>query len=138
MRKGAFTLLEILIALFLLSITGSALYFSLGKKIEAKRFRSEMEILESRFIYAKKMAIAMDADWVGSLVEERGDIRVFFRCIELEGKDFKSIALQGPFELKLNSKKVEHLDVFFTASGGVFPRGTLSISKGKHSFSLEF
>ena len=67
-RKTFFTLLEVMIGVFLLLLAAGAVSWKMYPLIEKRKFQSDLERLRSRLLTCRHLALTMQADWRGSLV----------------------------------------------------------------------
>ena len=130
MKRKAFTLLEVLVAIALFLIASGVIGWRMHKAIEKKKFQSELERLRVRLKVSQKMAISMQADWKGTLQWEGKGWLFDAYCEEVPGKHLTPLHLE-PLEIFLDGKKVERLTLDFFANGYIFPEGKIIFqSKG--------
>lgn len=128
-HRRFFTLLEVMVAIALLTLASGVIGWKMHKAIEKKRFQSAIERLKERFFICQRFAVTTEADWKGELKQEKKEWVFASTCID--GK-FKSL-IPLKFEkisVALNGKPVQKLDFDFYASGQVVPEGTLSFTEG--------
>lgn len=127
--KRAFTLLELLIGIALISIVGGIVGIRMYKAVERKKFHTELEQLKTRIQTAHRLAISMQADWKGSL--KKGEKGWIFEttCEEIEGKRLSSLQFE-PLEIFFNGKRVGQLTFDFFSNGHSSPDGTLLFKSG--------
>ena len=127
-RKRAFTLLEVLVAICLLTLIAGALGWKLHGMIARKRFTSGIERLRSRLLTCRRLALNMQADWRGVL-QWNGETWVFEAvCVESPKMPGLSPLSIDSLTIFLDGEKKEFLAFDFTASGDVFPKGILTIA----------
>ena len=122
MMRRAFTLLEMMVAIVILAIVSGIVGLRMHKAIEKKKFQSELERLRVRFTVSQRLALAMQADWKGTLKRERKGWIFETACEEVSGKRLTPLHLEG-IEIFFNGKKVDELTIDFFASGQTFPDG---------------
>ena len=132
MIRKAFTLLEVMIAIVLLSIVSSLVSIKMTRAVEKKKFQSDVDRLKARMGLAQKLAMAMQADWTGCL-EREGDGWIFYiQCDEISNKQLTPLHIAS-MEISLNQKKIgSRLDFDFYASGHSFPDGTFLFKQKSH------
>lgn len=134
-KKQLFSLIEIVIAIAILSMCSGAVLFKLNRLIEQKQFDSDKKRLESLFVFARNRAIHSKMDWNICLHAEKSAWNVQMICSEdLEKKE--SMKKLGDWELLFipnTTEKAIHpqsLNFEFFSSGSILPRGVL-ILQGK-------
>jgi prepilin-type N-terminal cleavage/methylation domain-containing protein len=124
MTRRTFTLLEVMIAIVLIGITSGVIGFQMHQAIGRKKFKSNLDRLSAQFSASQKMAIAMQADWKGTLRKEGKNWIFDAICEEIPEKRLNSLPL-GPIEIQFNGKKTDSLSIHFCSSGKTFPEGSL-------------
>ncbi len=126
MKKSNFTLLEIMVAIALFAIASGVIGWKMHQAVANKRFQSELEQLQQRLTVAQKLAVAMQADWKGTLKKEKKGWVFEIVCEERTAKHLPPLRLHG-MEIFLDQKKIGDAVIFdFFASGKVLPAGDLS------------
>jgi prepilin-type N-terminal cleavage/methylation domain-containing protein len=126
----AFTLLEIMLAILMLSIAGGMTYVKMHEAVQKKQFQSSLQSLGSRLAILQKIAVATQADWQGTLKKEGQEWVFKTDCEEANPKRLTPLKLSLG-ELFFNGKKVELLTFDFFATGQVTPSGELRFVRKK-------
>jgi prepilin-type N-terminal cleavage/methylation domain-containing protein len=127
MTKRSFTLLEVMVAMVLLVIASGVIGMKMYDAVQKKYFQSELERLKARLLVSQRLAVAMQADWKGTLTRH-GDEWIFdVACEEQERRKLAPLTLHSA--LLLDGKRFNDLTFDFFASGQVSPTGTLSFSR---------
>lgn len=137
MRRFSFTLIEVLIAILLLTLISGLIGAKMYGAIEKKRFHSSMGQLKERLLIAQKMAIASGKDWIGTFEKDKQGW--IFSIQSEENQSFRPIHFEK-IDLFYNGRKIyKPLQFHFFASGYIDPRGKLSFQKGadQENISLE-
>jgi len=128
MKRRAFTLLEVMVAIVILVIASGVVGLRVHKAVEKKKFQSELDRLRVRFTISQRLATAMQADWKGTLKREEKGWVFETACEEVEGKRLSPLHLEG-IEIQFNGKKVRELTIDFFSSGHTSPEGTFQFSR---------
>jgi prepilin-type N-terminal cleavage/methylation domain-containing protein len=130
MKRRAFTLIEVMVAIVILVIASGIVGLRMHKAIEKKKFQSELERLRIRFTVSQRLATAMQADWKGTLKREGKGWIFETACEEVSGKRLALLHLE-PFEIFFNGKRVRELTIDFFCSGYTFPEGIFVFERGE-------
>lgn len=129
-NKRTLTLLEILIAIAILAISGGAIAWRMHGAIERKEFSFQIENLKTKMVASQKLALAMQADWKAVLFEKNREWIFETACDE--GKKLAPMKLKA-FEIFLNEKPVREVLVFdFFSTGKISPQGELCFKYKAH------
>lgn len=120
MIRRAFTLLEVMVAIVLLTIVSGVVGLKMHTAIQKKKFHSDIERLKIKMALSQKLAIANEGDWAGTL-KKKGKGWIFEASSE-EGKKLAPLHLD-PMEIYFKGKKVDALTFEFFASGHTSPDG---------------
>ncbi len=108
--------------MLLLVIASGAIGINMHKAIQKKKFQSELDQLKALLITSQKLALAMQADWQGTLRKEAQGWVFESVCEEISGKKLTPLHL-GETEIFFNGKKIRKLEVDFFSSGLTLPEG---------------
>jgi len=129
--KIPFTLLEILIAVTLLSLASSAIGWKLYRMIEIKRFTSQVSLFENRLMSCRQLAMNTQSDWEGDLQRQEKQWTFDVRCIDNpKAIGFSRLTL-SPLQITLDGEEKKEIRFVFTSAGKVLPEGILSVRGGK-------
>ena len=135
LKRFFFSLIEIMIAIAILTMCSGAVLFKLNRLIEQKQFETDRKRLESLFIFARNRAIHSKMDWKISLQAEKSAWNVKMICSEDFNKK-ESMKKLGDWEFLFIPSDTEKLikphslNFEFFSSGSILPKGTL-ILQGK-------
>ncbi len=135
MRRSLFTLLEVIIAMVLLASVGSLVIFNIHTRVEKKRFHSQMEQLQDRFMTIHRLAIAMQADWVGAFKKDKDGWVFETKCLEIGTKKTPALHFQAA-QILLNGKNFDKLEIGFFSSGTILPSGSIAFLQKGEKFEL--
>ena len=124
-RKNGFTLLEVMVAIAILAMASSVIGWKMHGAVCKKRFQSQTERLQDRFIVTQRLAIAMQADWKGVLRKETDGWVLEISCEEGKGRAFSPLHIRC-MEILFEGKPVDELTFDFFTSGEVRPNGLFS------------
>ena len=127
--RRPFTLLEVMIAFFLLTLAAGVIGIRMHKAIQKKKFQSELERLRDRFYVSQRIAVAMQADWKGTLKKEKQGWVFEVRCQEVSVRDLKPLKF-SPTAISFNGKSIEKFEIDFFSSGVVQPEGVFTFLRG--------
>jgi prepilin-type N-terminal cleavage/methylation domain-containing protein len=91
-RRSAFTLIEILVCLMLLSMAGSLLIYKGGKLLKERRFSSSCEKISSEIAVTKNLALTYQIDIDLVLEQKKGKIYLTRKT------DFAPQSIRGLFQ----------------------------------------
>jgi type II secretory pathway pseudopilin PulG len=134
--KRPFTLLEVMIAIFLLSIAGAIIGIRLGRALEEKQFQAAIERLSCELESSRRLALNMQADW--SVILEKKDDRLIFHQTCLEAAKFATIQWKAPCHLRWNDEPIESIAFLFSSTGKVEPRGFLEMVGSRQRIGWRF
>jgi prepilin-type N-terminal cleavage/methylation domain-containing protein len=126
--KRSFTLLEMAIALALLSVIGTVVGVSVKKLIDSHRFESSLLSLFNELQQAQLLSSAYDAEVAVDLFEEGG---AFVACLHTEEPGLKRYIatkreLTRTAAITFNGKKVSSLHMDIYSGGRIVPRGVFA------------
>lgn len=130
MIKRSFTLLEMAVALALLSVIGTVVGVSVKKLIDSHRFESSLVSLFNELQQAQLLSSAYDAEVTVDLFEEKGS---FVVCLHTEEPGLKRYfetkrELTRTVAVTWNGKKISSLHMDIYSGGRIVPRGVLAFS----------
>lgn len=136
--KKLFTLLEVIIAFFIIAISASGIGFKLYSLLEKKRFSSDVDRVMARMVSLHVLSQLNHQD-------------VFLKTAKTEGKIiFSSFSLTQNYffqdppltideaQFILNQNMTENLDVTFYSSGQIKPLGVLTIVRKEMKKEIVF
>lgn len=123
-----FTLLEVMVAIMLIAIASGGVIWKMQGAIRKKQFQSELERFRARLTVCQRLAVAMQADWTGTL-KKNGKEWIFDIDCEEGARVRKWAPLTLHAAISLDGEKFDELQVDFFASGQVHPSGTLVFSQ---------
>lgn len=126
--RRCFTILEVMIAIVLLTIASGVVGLRMHKAVQRKKFHSELERLRARFTVSQRMAVAMQADWKGILRKDEEGWAFETSCEEVAGKKLSPLRLEK-MEIVFNRKQFRELTFDFFASGHTLPDGIFVFTK---------
>jgi prepilin-type N-terminal cleavage/methylation domain-containing protein len=141
-RRRAFTLLELIFCIVILTIVAGALSFPLKGMLDRHRFLHDVKRVAKEIREVQSLALNYQSDMGIELYKENDH----FYCIgftdePIQPSPFKALHLEGLSDLIFNGAKIsEHnpvqLKVF--SSGRIEPKGKLFFTKeGEDSFTIE-
>lgn len=125
-RRSFFTFLEVMIALVLLMIAGSAVSWKMHQWIQKRRFQSDLEQLRSRFFTCHHLALTMQADWRGVLRPLKGKWRFEASCLDPSINTYLPPITLHSFTLSFKGEVQKEFAVDFFSTGTLFPQGELT------------
>lgn len=136
MTKRLFSLLEVMIAVFILALAGSVIGIRLGKALDEKQFQSAVDRLYSELESSRRLALNMQADWSVVLEKQKDHILLYRTCPEVT----KSFAVQwkAPCSFLWNHEPIEKIAFHFSSTGKMEPAGLLEIVGSGHTVSWSF
>lgn len=129
--KLCFTLIEVMIAISLLILATSAIGWKMHGMIEKKRFSSHVERLHSRLLTCRQLSLNMQADWKGILACQGKKWTFDAFCVDNPKTPQLPPLILESLEFTWNGEDRKILSFEFTASGDIFPQGSLQIQNGK-------
>lgn len=121
MTKKAFSLLEILIAISLIILSSSYGGWKIYRLVEKKRFDAALEKLASQLKSGQKIALTMQADWVGILQKEKDHWVFQLICVEQEKAPRFSKIIFPSLQLFCEEKNLEKVVFEFSSTGEIYP-----------------
>lgn len=112
-----------MVGIALLLLASSVVGWKMHRAIKQKKFHSEVERFQARFLVCHKLAMAMQADWRGELVPQSDGWIFEAVCEENPTRKFPPLNLH--FQILLNGQKQKTIPLDFFASGQVSPHGKL-------------
>lgn len=134
--KKAFTLLEVMIAIFLLAIASSIIGIRVGRALEEKQFQTAIDRLYSELESSRRMALNMQADW-SATVEKKNDLFVLYRTCPEVGKS-STVQWKAPCYLRWNDAPIEKIAFLFSSTGKMEPTGFLEIVGSRQCIRWSF
>ncbi|HSX11289.1 MAG TPA: type II secretion system protein [Chlamydiales bacterium] len=125
--KRLFTLLEVMIAMVVLVIASGGIAWKMQGAVRRKQFQSELERFRARLMVCQRLAVAMQADWRGVLVQNGQEWTFEVTCEEEGQRRLSSLVLHS--SIQLDGKKISGMTLDFFASGQVLPAGRLTFSQ---------
>lgn len=130
MIKRLFTLLEMAIALSLLSVIGTVVGVSIKKLIDSHRFESSLLGLFHDLQQAQLLSSAYDAEVAVDLLKKDGS---FVVCLHTQEPGLKRYletkrGLARTVAITFNGKKVSSLHMDIYSGGRIVPRGILAFA----------
>lgn len=128
MRKRAFTLLEVMIALTIITIIATLTALPIKKLLDRHRFEKEVGDLFIALQEAQILAACYETDLALDFVKKQGKWSYHFSTDEPFSKDKLNqdvVVLDQVVEMKFGEKRVSTLHVDIYAGGRVEPRGVL-------------
>ena len=133
MKKRALTLLELVIVIALLALTGSLIGIKLPRALEKKRCATDLERVKESLIAAQKLSVSTQTDWRGLLKKEKD---TWVLSLFSEDKRLKPVRLHTS-RLFFKNKEIQDLLEFdFFSSGYTLPEGSLILSRGEFQGEL--
>ena len=133
-NKRLFSLLEVMVAMVLLTMASGVIGWNMYQAVQKKQFQSELERLRAQFTACQKLAVASQADWQGVFKKKKGEW-VFEAKSEDETR-FPPLHLHE-ISILLNGKQVDQLVVNFFSSGKVLPEGKVKFSRNESRVEWE-
>lgn len=120
-----FTLIEVLIAVALLTLAAGLIGWKTHVAMQRKRFFSTMDRLQARCLTCQKLACTMKADWQGILQKKGEEWSFETHCLE-GGKiqELPPLSLSS-FSLLVEEKPTDSLIFIFFSTGQIYPQGTI-------------
>jgi len=136
LKKCAFTLLEVMIAVVLLAMASTIIGFRLGKALDEKQFQAAIDRLYSELESSRRLALNMQADW-GVVLEKKNDLLFVYRvCPEVAQSS--TVQWKAPCRLRWNNEEIETMSFHFSATGKIEPVGVLEITGSRQCIQWNF
>jgi prepilin-type N-terminal cleavage/methylation domain-containing protein len=129
MRKSNFTLLEMMIALLLLSIIGSLVGIRTVQGIEVKEFQVAVEGLRLELESCRQQALNTQADWWVNVEICNKRMLINHSCPEMGLS--KTSDWKAPFRLSWNGEPTQKIVFLFSSTGKIEPIGRLVFAGSK-------
>ncbi len=134
-KKKAFTLLELLVAIVLISVVAGAVGWRMYAGIEKKRFQAEVERVKFQIVACQRLAIATQSDWQGVFKLKNRQY-----SFEVSG-DMPSRVAFTPQVLhstvSVNGRNADEIVIDFYSSGVVLPTKSICLSYKGHRQVLD-
>ena len=118
-----FTLLEVMIAIFLIAIAASVVGINVSKALEDKQFQTSADRLYCELESCRRIAFNMQADWIVTIEMKMKRISLKRSCPET-GQSF-TIEWDAAGQLYWNSEILEPMNILFSSTGKISPTGCL-------------
>jgi hypothetical protein len=121
----------------LVVLLSGGLFLSLWKKLEQKRFSSDVARLATRIEMVQKLAINTETDWKGTLAWDKKEDRWVFTatCLDSDVRHVPALLL-APLTLRVNGREVSEVAVDFFSSGEIRPVVPLRLQRGDSTKTL--
>ena len=118
-----------MIAIVLLAIVSGVIGVKMHAAVQKKKFKSELARLRVRVAVSQRLAVAMQADWKGTLKRDPHGWIFETACEELEGRRLSTLHMDR-MEIAFNGKKIDTFTIDFFASGHILPEGVIRFTTG--------
>lgn len=136
--KKSFTLLEVMIAIFIIAISASGVGYKLYSLLEKKRFSSDVERVISRLVSLHVLSQLNHQDLLLKSEKKEGKI-IFFSFSSSQNYYFQDPPLTiDDAQFILNQNMTENLDFTFYSSGQIKPFGVLTIVRKEMKKEIVF
>lgn len=123
-KEHNFTLLEVLVVIFLLGIASSVVGWKMHGLVKKKAFQTQVDRLELRLQMVKELALTQEADWRLILTRTEKGWMVEAYSLEEGGKRLPALLLDE-MELQFEKKTIRELQFDLFTSGQAFPKGQM-------------
>ena len=123
MIQRCFTLLEVMIAIFLIAIASSIIGIRVSKGLEEKRFQTSADRLYSELESCRRLALNMQADWLATIEMKSQRICLTRSCPEI-GRSV-TVSWEAAGRLYWNRAMFAQVSVLFSSTGKISPSGCL-------------
>lgn len=124
-KKKSFTLIEVLLSIFIISITSCVIGISIYKAISTYRFEKNCSRFIDKLLFIKKISFLQDLDIVMEITEKNKNL-----ILEIFPQNRETIFFQKKIlekfpnlKMKFRKEKIKHLNFFFSKSGFFTPHG---------------
>jgi len=135
--KKYFTLLEVMVTIALLSICFSIVGIKIHEALYSHKYKNNIKTIESYFIFCRKMALSNQADIYLNFKQENEKIYCEMGTDEKVGffkNTKKTKDIFDNMHFLFNDKKAETLEIVFSSSGEIFPKGVFKFCDKKQKF----
>jgi Tfp pilus assembly protein FimT len=132
--KKYFTLLELVITIALITICFSVIGINVSRSLYKHRYKNNLKKIDLYFGFCKKMAYFNQSDVHMKLSQDDKKICCEMGTDETMGFFENSKKIEDAFDhmkFLFNKKKVDKLDVLFSSTGEVLPKGDLEFLDNK-------
>ncbi len=137
-NKRPFTLLEIMIAITLLTLAAGGTLWKIHSVLKKKRFQTDVALFQSQILAAHQMAFAAQADWEG-ILQKKGN-RWIFKAYCTDPPHSRSLPKSTlQFEkVQLGGEAQSDLHLIFFSTSEIRPQGLITLENDgeKSSFDL--
>ncbi|NGX48492.1 MAG: hypothetical protein K940chlam5_00077 [Candidatus Anoxychlamydiales bacterium] len=135
--KKPFTLLEIMVGMFLIGIIASVIGLNLNEALYKHRYENNKKKIDSYIEFCKKMAFANQADIYMQLSQDEKKIEIeigtssdmgFFKNIKKMHDSFNNMSFE------FNGAGQDNLEIIFTSNGDILTKGELKFIDIKKKF----
>lgn len=152
-KKSPFSLLEIVIAIVLLSLMAAVVGLRIGRGFEQRRFEITVGRLRAELESARRLAINMQADWILTLTREKNLFRLQRSCPEL-GQSY-DVEWEAAARIFFNKREVleertmrdsgslqegggvRRIAFHFSSTGKISPKGSIDFVQGENRVHWE-
>lgn len=132
-KKFAYSLIELMLVIFLITIFFSLISFSVVKWIKKETFPTSAKIVLERIHIARNLASHLDTDIFLKLEQKEKSIvcKIFSNApLNDKGLNFikKDLEIEGIEAIHFDAKKLEFLEIKFSSNGYIYPKGCLQLS----------
>ena len=134
-KKYNFTLIEMFVAFFIIAMTSGVIGLKMHGVIKKKKITTDIERIQSRLVFAHKMALITNVDWIAEFTKENGTWSLQVHCKELNQKD-RNISLCFN-EISFEKKRKNQYLIHFYSTGNVIPQGIVELSKDSEKRKID-
>ena len=135
MKRRAFTLLELLIGMSLLTSIGGVIGLRVAPLIQKKQFHNEVSLLKNELASLHQMALTTQSDWSLVITREENGWSLQENCTKTPRLCTKHLKPIRSAVLSLDDAPVKDLTFTFYATGLVLPEGKLACALPKFELS---
>ena len=135
MRKQSLLLIEILIVIFLIGITGTVIGIKTKTAVEKYNFQTNANLIMDKIGHLKKMSQAKQEDMTLFVMQKKNNL-----ILKLFSEDFKLLEkkkLKNCF-VDFNDQNVLSTNFLFASTGVIIPKGKIVIYNKKNRFKEFF
>jgi type II secretory pathway pseudopilin PulG len=130
MSKRTFSLLEVMLAIAILAMAGSAVFFRVNKLIERNRFDTDTNRLKALLLSSRTLSLNTHSDWRLDFKKVNNSWEIQLHC--LEDLDLSYPTPKISQTITFNGKSIDRFAIDFFATGLVRPSGTIGLHGGDH------
>ena len=130
-KKSFLTILEVMIALVVITLIGTSLFSSFRPLLEKRKFSSDFSRLSERALLLRSLAIYQEKDIEVELSSQQEESI-------LSSYDTISSLKMVPFTIYCNDQKVDSIRFTFLSTGEVEPKELIRLSYGKENRFFSF